>query len=79
MHREPQGKLVVELDTPICISHRNGPTVPSSTYRFCDDGKIHYRHNKLWKDWTSFEPKWELVQRFPLLPVKFSGFDVFDE
>ena len=86
IREEADGQFEVELESPLCLSYRDGPTTPSASYLFCKDGRIQHRDDDRaagggvsWKDWRSgaFEPEWSIVgMAGGLLPDVFSGFDL---
>ena len=67
-------ELEVELEQPVVMSHRNGPTVESDRYALHRDGYVKYfpgLGNES-KDWSSYIPLWEHT-KYPILPVITHG------
>ena len=74
-------ELEVELEQPVCMSYKNGPTVGSSRFALHRDGHVKYftRDDSLkTADWNHHQPQWAHTV-YPVLPVVVtSGCDHLD-
>lgn len=71
-------EVEIELEQPVNMSFRNGPTVLSDRFALHQDGHVKYfpaDDSDETRDWNSRLPRWEHT-RFPVLPVIVSGCDV---
>ncbi len=78
MHKLSLDEMEVELEQPVCMSYKNGPTVASTRFVLHSDGHVKYfpdSSTNETRDWSSFQPRWEHT-RYPVLPVVVSGCDV---
>jgi hypothetical protein len=76
-------ELEVELEQPVCMSYKNGPTVGSSRFALHRDGHVKYFKRDddpaslETADWNHHQPQWTHT-RYPVLPVVVSGCDHLD-
>ena len=70
-------EMEVQLETPVCMSHKNGPTVPSDRFSLHRDGHVKFFPNEsdTTRDWSCYQPHWEHT-RYPVLPVVVMGCDL---
>ena len=67
--------LEVELEKPVNMSHKCGPTVESDRFALHRDGHVMFFSDDEAENWSSYQPRWEHT-RFPVLPVVVCGCDI---